>query len=215
MKYLTLEQFQNTATEFKTLVVDKQGYINEALKFSGTIAPFYPCYPMFRVSEHKGCQYYENWNIRLMHPSLILEIRYANYNKKYFINCLSIDDLQNINQRSVEHAKKYISAPNSIGVLTAKKLLQWVNYYESLYATLKTENDTNSNEIQQFIASLDGLPVKWNIDKKGGAIIKNGLEFTFSIQQKSVSTNINFYYKTGTLLGDFLKLSDNKYIAAK
>ena len=215
MKYLTLEEFKKTVTRFRVGNDDKQSRIDEALKFCGTVGPFYPCYPMFRISEHDGYNSYENWQACLSHPELKLQINYSNHEKKYHTRCVSIEDLNNINRYSIIEAKKSITAPNLIGVLTAKKILQWVNYYESLYAVLKAENDTNSNEIQQFINSMDGLPVKWNSDKKGGAILKNGLEFTFSIQEKFVFTHIKLHYTTGETLAAFIKLSDNKYTSTK
>jgi len=167
--------------------------------------------PVFIVDEEDGKYYYQYSEVTII-DSLNFIIKFDAYRKKYGIYCRSIDtDFKNIDQYTIEQEQKKLTAPNLIGVLNLKKINDWMNYYRDLHKALSEINKANSNEIETFLKSLEGLPVKWWNNKKQGEVIMGGLVFKFHIHETYVSTEIEKHYETGRDLQTFLKLSKNHY----
>jgi hypothetical protein len=178
--------------------------INKAEEYSKII----PCEIMFVVDNEEGIYYYEYSEIRII-DSLVFILKYDSYRKKFNIHCRSIDtDFKNIDTYTIEREKEKLTKPNLIGVLTAKKVNDWLNYYKELYTALKVINEANSDKVGAFLKSLEGLPVVWHGDKKG-TIERGGMLFTFHINATYINTSIEVHYRTGSDLQSFLKLTDN------
>ena len=209
MRYITLSEFEST----KISNVNDERKI-EILKNILTditaISKFYTCYPLFKVyneNNSKDVIYYLN-EIFLTHPTLKISIRYSY--KKYSFYCEDIRELKNITYYTEKEAKKKLTEPKQVGVLTTKKIQDWVDYYTNLYNALKVQNDGNTNVINDFLKSIEHLNVRWSQNKISGSIVTNGIEFTFKINETHVSQSINIHYNMANNLETFLKLSDNK-----
>lgn len=189
----------------------KSKAIEEAKALQLQVSEFYPCEIFYTCSEQDGKLYFEYANVRLTHPTLNLEIGHSSYNKKYSIVCRSFSDLKNTNYNTVEMCKKDLTEPNNIGKLNAKKILAWVNYYEEIYKRLKVVNDKNGSVKDDFLKSIEGLPVKWDREKKSGRIVINGIEFTFSIGETYISQNLAVHYSVSANVQEFLQLSNNQW----
>jgi len=205
-----------TETEFKALNLNigneyHRERINAAIKQVEEFNTFIPCEIEFSLSEQDSGLYFEYTEIKIIDP-LHFIINFDSYRKKYTIYCRSIDkDFKNINHYTIQEAKKNIQEPKKIGVLTTKKINEWLNYYRQLYAALKVIDEQNSDKVKEFLKSIEGQPVRWFNNNKSGEIVKNGLLFKFKIEETYISTSIEVHYKTGSELNDFLKLADNKH----
>ncbi|MCX6272212.1 MAG: hypothetical protein NTU44_13530 [Bacteroidetes bacterium] len=193
----------------------KSDLLQSAKELSKQVSQFVPAEVTIQVSEEDGKFYFEQANVRIIHPELELNISYSTYNKKYSIWCRSIDMLKNITHYTRSSVRKELTEPNNIGVLSLKKLQAWIQYYESYYALLKTADTDNGNKKDAFLRSLEGQPVEWFNKGTHGRIIKNGLEFSFSITETYVSTKIEVHYSCNKDLSTFLALADNKLVQPK
>lgn len=214
MKSLTLKQFQASG-----LLEKQNDYQKERIKAdiarAEEISKFHPCEIVFNVSEHEGTKYFEHTNLKLAHDKLEFNIRFDDYRKKYHIYCPSITNLKNVTSYTMSDEKKKLTEPNQIGVLTTKKIMDWIKYYEQLYANLEAIDNKNNNQEAEFLASLKGHNVKFYNNGKSGEIIKNGIKFSFKIEPTYISQTIEVHYECKSNLDTFLKLADNKYKPSK
>lgn len=205
-----------THAEFKALNLNigneyHRERINAAIKQVEEFNTFIPCELVFKLSEGDNDLYFEYTEIKIIDP-LNFVISFDSYRKKYTIYLRSInEDFKNITHYTIQEAQKNLIEPKQIGVLTTKKVNDWLNYYRELYAALKVINEQNSDKVKQFLKSIEGQPVRWFNNNKSGEIVKNGLVFKFKIEETYISTSIEVHYKTGSDLNDFLKLADNKH----
>jgi hypothetical protein len=214
MEYLTIAEINAASLHRNDDYIMDQ--IKEVKKQVQEVEKFYPCYPLFACSHYDGKYHYEHSTINLKHPSLNITIKYDSYRKKWYLNCPTLSELKNVTHGTMSEAKRSLTEPNNIGVLTDKKILQWVNYYESIFDKVITVDLTNYDKKQTFLKSLEGLPVQWQEKDKKGWIKKNGIEYTFSIEATCISENIKIHTSgMNENLSTFLKLSDNKYIYKK
>jgi hypothetical protein len=181
--------------------------IENAIKLAEKVNDFYPAKAMFNVSEYEGKTYYEHPVVVLVHPTLKLEV--SMYKKKFSISCPSLNDFKNVSWHQRENVENQLNKPNQIGVLTDKKILAWVNYYEAFCYGMADVNNEGDKAHSEFLKSIEGLEVQRN--GKSGTIVKNGIEFNFTLEAGYVSTNIQLHYKASATIETFLKLSNNKF----
>jgi len=203
MKWLTMEQFKKlklpTSTDFEK-IEQRAVEVNK----------FYPAKIMVCVDDSEGL-HFNYAEVRLEHPDIVITIRYDEYRKKYEVGANIESHFKNVTWDTVLGIKRSLHKPNQIGVLSAKKITEWVNYYEAIYSQAFRIDQQNGNEKERFLLSLKGLPVKWNADKKGGTIIKNGITFTFSIGATYVTKKMEINYNVPDTIESFKLISDNKY----
>jgi uncharacterized protein YfcZ (UPF0381/DUF406 family) len=209
MKNVSLQEFMSMHIENRD---HKSSYLQTAKELAEQVSQFLPVEVTVQISEEDGKFYFEQANVSIIHPELELIISYSTYNKKYSIWCRSIDRLKNITHYTRSSMRKDLTEPNNIGVLTLKKLQAWIQYYESYYALLKAADTDNGNKKDAFLRSLEGQPVEWFNKGTHGRIVKNGLEFSFTITETYVSTKIEVHYSSNKDLSTFLALADNKLI---
>lgn len=210
MNYLPLQQFK--ATNFKTLNAEhKEKYITEATEKCAEISKFFPCYPRFKICEDNGDFEFLTLDILLLSNVLIV-VHFHTHPKKYSFYCEEIKGLKNITYDTQVSVKKTLVEPQQVGVLTTKKIQNWVDYYTNLCDALRVVNDFNYNRIQEFLKSIEDLNVVWSHDKKSGYVVRNGIEFSFQIGELYVSERIKLHYGVGSTLENFLGLSENKYV---
>lgn len=207
MKNVSLQKFMSMHIENRD---HKSSYLQTAQEIANQVSQFLPAEVTVQVSEENGKFYFEQANTRIIHPELELIISYSTYNKKYSIWCRSIDTLKNITHYTRSSVRKELTEPNNIGVLSLKKLQAWIHYYETYYALLKAADTDNGKKKDAFLRSLEGHPVEWFNKGTHGRIVKNGLEFSFTISETYVSTKIEVHYSCNKDLSTFLALADNK-----
>ncbi|MCX6270491.1 MAG: hypothetical protein NTU44_04585 [Bacteroidetes bacterium] len=212
MKNVSLQEFLAMHIENPG---SKSDHLQSAQELSKQVSQFVPAEVTIQVSEEAGKFYFEQANVRIIHPELELIISYSTYNKKYSIWCRSIDKLKNITHYTRSSMREKLTEPNNIGVLTAKKIQAWIQYYESYFALLKAADTENGDKKDAFLRSLEGQPVEWFNKGTHGRIIKNGLEFSFTISETYVSTKIEVHYSCNKDLSTFLALADNKLVQSK
>jgi hypothetical protein len=163
------------------------------------------------VCEDGSYRYEYSW-VRLGHPSLALYIKWDDRIKRYLVSEDFTKHMENINTNTVKDVRSILTEPNKIGVLNPKKIGDWVKYYEDLYNQLKVIDDCNGLRKRAFLDSLDGLDVKWSYGSdKSGSIVKNGVEYSFSIGETYIHEKVELHYSVPNSLKSFLALSDNKY----
>lgn len=158
--------------------------------------------PWYGVIKLKGCEFGIGMN-------------YQEYTKKY--SFYLTEKLPYIEFYTQENIFKTIKKPQEVGVLTEKKITDWVDYLTKGYYELKQLSDTRVKSVAEFLAKMEQLGATINNDyrdKKSGSIVKNGLEFSFEIGDSGyISKKIEVYYSTDRSEDTFLKLADNKYQA--
>jgi hypothetical protein len=204
MKCVTLEEFMKL--KIKT---DKDFEKTEALCVE--VFKFHPAKIMVCLDEYDGQTSFHSAEVRLLHADIEITVRHDEYRKKYHIIANMERNFKNINHYTIEEVKKDLNRPNDIGVLSSKKILEWINYYEAIYSRLYRKDKENGSEKDLFLKSLDGLPVEWSKDKKQGWIVRNGIKFSFTIGETYVSEKMEIDYSVSTSIATFKKLSDNKY----
>lgn len=108
--------------------------------------------------------------------------------------------------------KRQFSRPNNIGVLSQKKIDDWVTYGTNYCRMMGIENERNGKIIADFLSEIRCQPdVQWGKDNQSGYIYRNGIEFKFSIKNTKIHQEISCLIPYGDL-ETFFQLADNKYI---
>jgi hypothetical protein len=168
MKKIPLTEFKPTAgalSEYQNKELDA------ACRLSLTVRKFHPCHVMVLGEDYDGSFHFERAEVKLEHAFLYIDIA-IDHKKKYHIHCSF--NLPNTTYYTRQEVDKKLEKPNNIGVLSSKKIQDWINYYEKVYAGLKESSEANGNKEAKFRESIKDLPVKW-LDKKRGYIVKNGV----------------------------------------
>lgn len=208
MENLTLKKLKTSCN----LATYQSTQVEETIELSKKVSKFYPCKPIFSVSEYDDKTHFEHGKVKLQHISkLDFTINYQEYQKKYYIFCDEIRKLKNIDSHTQKAARKKLTDPNKIGVLTTKKINDWINYYIKLYNALKQIDQENNNEKDRFLKSIENLPVQWYNNNKSGEVLINRVRLTFTIDETYINKKIEINYSVNNTVGDFLKLADNKY----
>lgn len=208
MKNVSLPEFMSMHIENRD---HKSTYVQTAQELAEQVSQFLPAEVTVQVSEQDGKLYFEHAYTRIIHPELELNISYSTYNKKYSIWCRSIDRLKNVTHYTRRKVTEKLPAPNNIGVLNLRKLQAWIQYYESYYKLLLDYDTENADKKAAFLCSLENLPVEWFNKDIEGRILRNGIEFSFTISETYVDTRIHIHYECGRDLQTFLALADNRF----
>jgi hypothetical protein len=188
---------------------DKQCFA-ESKKVIAQVETFAPCEAVHLISGGLDDVRYDYSVIYLQQNPFKIIIRYWEQYKKFLVHG-DFKFLKNIDNRIIENAKEQLTEPKMMGVLSTKKIESWIKYYNDLYNLLLIENNKNVAKIEAFKETLEGQEVIWHPFNNSGVIVKNGLEFSFSINDTYISTKIELHYKTDSDLETFKKLSDNKF----
>lgn len=182
-----------------------------AINFYDDVLKFHPCnisaeINIYQNDKGEDVGYLEHISVFLNHDKLKIEIRYDEYRKKYNIFTHTTNKYPNLSNDYIRRIEREKESPKNIGVLTAKKIQDWINYYEELDVIYSTKNAENSDKVSEFRAKLVGLPVTWYKDNKSGYMDKNGLSYQFTIHSDGyVEEKIRITADSN--LETFLKLS--------
>jgi len=182
--------------------------IEEASKLHELIYKFHPCDTIFAVSKRENDYCLEHINHYLINDVCPIRISYNSYRKKYsFYYESNFDNVSSYRQGEIA---KQFKEPKNVGVLNKKKIEDWIKYNQVVYLAMKAENEKRSDEVAKFLDSIKNENVRWWDNNKSGEIIKNGIKFTFRIENGYVTQKIEIYYKVPNTLEAFNILSDNR-----
>lgn len=189
--------------------------ITNSLEIFNNINKFHECDSEVSIEMTSENKYYVDYtNIFLKNDLCKIQIRYDSYRKKYsiFLN----ETFSKLTHYKITDIQKTFKAPNNIGVLSTKKLTDWVNYCQDVYKALKEENEKLTDKVEEFLKTIENENVIWfskdNDNYKEGEIIRGGLVYKFKIDQGSITQEIKIHYKTNNTLNMFKKLSNNELL---
>ena len=118
--------------------------IEETIKQHEEIQKYYPCsinvdFTIYEDNEKESI-YAERMSIFLNHEYIKIEIRFDEYRKKYNIFAHFDRIFLNVDHYKRREIEKTVTAPKNIGVLTTKKINDWVSYYEKIYKFFDLSN---------------------------------------------------------------------------
>lgn len=171
------------------------------------INQFYPCHTFCKVEKHDERYIVENIKHYLDNDVCKITIIYDKYKKKYRI---WFEEKFNIPYYKIETIIKSFKAPKNIGVLSTKKIQEWISYVQNIYLAIKSLNEQNSEKINKFLETIKSEDVIWIENNKQGKIVKNGLVYTFSIIDGYIYENIEIHYSIPKNFETFKMLSENK-----
>ena len=148
----------------------------------------------------------------LKHDTLRIEVSHRD--KVYSITSGDYSKFKNISNWDRRKIKDDVEAPNRIGVLSTKKIQDWIIYHENIYNKVKAISDENTAKIDDFLKSIEPLPFTYRDGKLRGEIVKNNIRFSYYISDGCISKSLELISTTATIK-NFLKLSDNSITIEK
>lgn len=187
--------------------------VNECIELQKEVANFYPCEVVLLFNYYDNKEHFEHSIVQLKNDLCVISISKDWRGKKYHIGTNDYV-ANNLNSYQKNDIIKSFEAPNNIGVLSTKKIQQWIDYINQYVTEIRNKDKENSDKIALFLESIKDEPVKWYSENKRGAITKNGLRYEFKIEDGYIDEKISLEYFGGNL-ELFKQLSDNKYKGAK
>ena len=88
------------------------------------------------------------------------------------------------------------------------------NQYDTqIYRQVEQENVENSKKVADFLKSIENEPVRWEGNNHSkGTIIRNGLRFTFYIEEGHLYFELSLSYRGTADYDTFRLIADNRYI---
>ena len=144
-----------------------------------------------------------------------ISVNYQDYQKKYsfYLN----HNLPYVKYDTQKQVSEKYTKPQEVGVLNTNKIKAWVEYLIKIYQDMIEISKERVLKIDSF--EKQAREAGATIGKKdtyygtfSGQIVKNGIEFEFSIQDEGyISQEIKVYYKVSDTIENFLALADNQY----
>jgi len=166
------------------------------------------------VSEREdGSVYFDHHNFYLVNDTCQIQIRHDSYSKKYTF--FYSEDFKNLSVYQKSDIRDKFKAPRGVGKLTKKKIADWIKYETDIYKACKEKDKNLNNDVSEFLESIKDEDVRFfGKDEKrnhySGEIIKNGIKFTFKIENGYVQKAILIDYTVSATLDNFKLLSNNK-----
>lgn len=173
------------------------------------VEKFYPCELSFSVQDDR---YFDMPEVVLKHDTLRIEVSHRD--KVYIITSGDYSKFKNLSNWDRRKIKDDVEAPNKIGVLSTKKIQDWIIYHENIYNKVKAISDENTAKIDDFLKSIEPLPFTYRDGKLRGEIVKNNIRFSYYISDGCISKSLELISTTATIK-NFLKLSDNSITIEK
>lgn len=203
-------------TEFFALNITLNDYqksrILAAQNLRTDVAKFYPCELSFTVQDDRLLDLVD---VILQHEhqaTFTIEVSYRD--KLYLITSYDYSRFNNLSNYDRRDIMDKIQGPNRIGVLSTKKIQDWVLYHRKIYNAVKQISDDNTAKIDDFLKSIEPLPFKYSDGKNRGEIVKNNIRFSYRISEGCISKSLELI-STPATIKNFLKLSDNSITIEK
>jgi hypothetical protein len=173
------------------------------------VEQFYPCELYFSVDDGR---YFDMPQVILKHDTLTIDISHRD--KVYSITSGDYSNFKHMSNYDRRKIRDEVEAPNKIGVLSTKKIQDWIIYHECIYNKVKQISDENTVKIDDFLKSIEPLPFTYRDGKNRGEIVKNNIKFSYYICDGCISKSLELISTTATIK-NFLKLSDNSITIEK
>lgn len=73
------------------------------------------------------------------------------YKENKYRIAADMEHFEYVNRYDIERAGNQYEKPCNIGVFTAKKINDWINYYTQIYRQVEQENAENSKKVADFL----------------------------------------------------------------
>lgn len=194
----------------KILTEWQEREILSAEKLAEQVNQFMPASALIDYSEYDGGIHFEHVGVYLQDsPKYCVR----KFKEKYYV--VNHTNYPNVDSYGAKRATEHLKQPNYIGVFTAKKLKDWVDYLNAEHEILTALSIGANKRETEFLEKLNGLPVQWYSDKKSGRIVRNGIEYIFTIKDGNIYQNMEIHCSASSTLETFLQLSDNKFVSPK
>ena len=208
-KKLTIEQITSQGIIFNNEYHTKR--VEESESVANEVRKFHTCDVLHMVNNHDEKYYLEYSEIILQSDPLKIVISYDDYRKKYVIR--GNYELYKFSTYELSEIFKKFEEPKQIGVLTSKKILDWITYHINVSNEMEIVNKSKESNLEfrinEFTEQTKGLDVVYqNVNKTKGYIIRGGLRLIFEIGDSYTSTRIEVDAKTN--IENFINISDNK-----
>lgn len=135
------------------------------------------------------------------------------YKENKYKIAADMEHFKNVNRYDIERVTKQYEKPCNIGTFTAKKVNDWINYYTSIYNQVEEEDTENAQKVAEFLKDIENETIRWEKqDHSKGTITRNGLRFTFYIEEGHLSYELSLNYRGTADYNTFRLIADNLYI---
>lgn len=135
------------------------------------------------------------------------------YKENKYKIAADMEHFKNVNRYDIERVTKQYEKPCNIGTFTAKKVNDWINYYTSIYNQVAEEDTENTQKVAEFLKDIENETIRWEKqDHSKGTITRNGLRFTFYIEEGHLSYELSLNYRGTADYNTFRLIADNLYI---
>lgn len=169
------------------------------------INKFYPCECEVNVSG----EYLDHIRFYLINNVCKITIHYHEYKKRYTFHC--DEKFVNLDYHQIQDIYKESPAPQGVGVLSTKKIENWVKREQEVYLALVEKDGELTNKVSAFLKTLENEDVRWFKQDVQGEMIKNGIKFSFKIENGYIYRTLELHYEVPSTLESFKLLSNNKY----
>lgn len=160
-----------------------------------------------------GNEYPEFYGVRIEFTlnGIRFHLRKIYKENKYTI-AVDMEHFKNVSRYDIERITKQYEKPCNIGVFTTKKVNDWIDYYTSIYNQVAKEDTERMQKTVDFLKSIENETIKWqNTDHTKGHITRNGLCFTFSIEDGHIYMNLELSYHGTNDYNKFKLMADNQF----
>jgi len=139
--------------------------IAQALRQAAEVSEFYPCIAMAEVqpNEEDGTFYFEHTELKLDTPNFDLFIRFDGRAKQWQIFERSTQRLKFMPYDNLNRVKEKMQMPrpNGIGVLSTKKIEQWIAYRTTFIMLALYEQKQIIEKADAFMKKVSQWPHAW------------------------------------------------------
>lgn len=180
---------------------------NESIEVKKDLNEFTPCDILVRYDENDSNSIYCLYVILTDYP--FIQCRYSTRDKKYYFYIIQDNNSGTYGLTQSQINIKHLTEPVKIGVLSTKKVNAWIQYLLDIEKLYKETSNKGKNLKDEFLKSIEGLPVKWYDNNKKGSIEINNVIFNFEISETYISKKIELSYKIDNTIENFKLLSQN------
>ena len=104
--------------------------------------------------------------------------------------------------------------PNKIGVLSARKVAELLEYETAKYRYFEQKNASHKQQIDDFLKAVEGEPITWRF-KNVGWIERNGVILKFDFSSGAIQTQIEIVNPYSVGVEVFKNLADSRLFDTK
>ena len=135
------------------------------------------------------------------------------YKENKYRIAADMEHFEYVNRYDIERAGNQYEKPCNIGVFTAKKINDWINYYTQIYRQVEQENVENSKKVADFLTSIANEPVRCQGHNHPHApTTPPRPPSTFYIEEGHLYFELSLSYRGTADYDTFRLIADNRYI---